>query len=61
MTAEERTRHDQRVDAEIAKLINEAGKLPAERVKIEREAMLYPMVAASGATLAIVAVVKLFL
>ena len=54
MTKEEREAHNRKMDAEIAKLI-------AETSKINSENRYYPMVVASGATLAIVAIVKLFL
>ena len=54
MTEQERKLHDQKIDAEIAKLI-------AETAKINSENRYYPMVVASGATLAIVAIAKLFL
>lgn len=43
-----------KVDAEIAKLL-------AETSKINRENVYYPLVVGSGITLAIVAVVKIFL
>jgi len=61
-----------KIDAEIAKLIAETAKinneLPAiiaklavETAKISNENRWYPAVVASGATLAIVAIVKVFL
>ena len=50
-----------KVDAEIANLIAATAKINAETDKIRLEKALYPMVAASGFTLAVVAVVKIFL
>lgn len=46
---------------EIEKIRAEIGKLMAETAKINRETQWYPAVVAASATLAIVAVVKLFL
>lgn len=54
MTDQERELHFKKIDAEIAKLI-------AETAKINSENRYYPLVAGSGFTLAIVAIVKLFL
>ena len=54
MTKEERESQNRKVDAEIAKLM-------AETAKINSENKFYPLVVGSGATLAIVAIVKLFL
>ena len=49
------TRHvDERLNAEVAKLIAETSKLNSEN-------RWYPLVVGSGLTLAIVAIVKLFL
>ncbi len=52
-------------DAEVRlqdeKMRAEIGKLMAETSKINRENTWYPLVVGSGLTLAIVAVVKLFL
>jgi len=42
----------QRADAEIAKLIAETARINAETDKIRFEKAFYPMVVASGATLA---------
>ncbi|MDF0603281.1 hypothetical protein P1J78_21305 [Psychromarinibacter sp. C21-152] len=53
MTDEERRLNLNRMEAEIAKLI-------AETSKINSENRWYPMVVASGLTLALVAIVKLF-
>ncbi|MGD1955651.1 MAG: hypothetical protein ACFBZ9_10545 [Sphingomonadales bacterium] len=50
-----------RVDAEIAKLIAETARINAETDKIRLEKAFYPMVEASGATLALIGIVKLFL
>ena len=50
-----------KVDAEIANLIAATAKLNAETMKIQSENRFYPLVVGSGATLAIVAIVKLFL
>ena len=54
MTVKEQSIHDDKVRAEIAKLI-------AETAKINRENHWYPFVVGSGATLALVAIVKLFI
>ena len=54
MTEAETDRHLRKIDAEIAKLI-------AETAKINRETQWYVAIVASTGTLAIVAVVKLFL
>ena len=53
MNQQEADQHD-KIQAEIAKLM-------AQTAKINRENVFYPMIVASTATLAIVAVVKLFL
>ncbi len=50
-----------KIDVEIANLIAQTSKINAETDKIRLEKALYPMVAASGFTLAIIGVVKLFL
>lgn len=50
-----------KVDVEIANLIAQTSTINAETDKIRLEKALYPMVAASGFTLAIIGVVKLFL
>ncbi|MEJ6707501.1 MAG: hypothetical protein QNK92_01550 [Amylibacter sp.] len=61
-----------KMDAEISKLLAEtsrinaempamAAKIAAETAKISNENRWYPAVVASGATLAIVAIVKIFL
>jgi len=54
MTQHEQSIHDDKTRAEIAKLV-------AETSKINNENRYYPFVVGSGATLAIVAIVKLFL
>ena len=53
MTEQELDRHE-KIQAEIAKLI-------AETAKINRENVFYPSIVGATVTLAIVAVVKLFL
>ena len=45
----------------IEKMRAEISKLMAETSKINRENQLYPLIVGAGATLAVVAVVKLFL
>ena len=50
-----------KLDAEIAQLIATSAKLNAETQKITTENRFYPMIVASTGTLAIVAIVKLFL
>ena len=54
MTSEEQSLSDDKMRAEIAKLI-------AETAKINGENKFYPLVVGSGATLALIAIVKLFL
>jgi len=54
MTPREQALVDDKVRDEIAKLV-------AETAKINNENKFYPMIVASSATLAIVAIVKLFL
>ena len=54
MTEQEQSLADDKMRAEIAKLI-------AETSKLNNENRWYPLVVGSGATLAIVAIVKLFL
>ena len=54
MTVEEQKLSDDKMRAEISKLM-------AETAKINSENRFYPLVVGSGATLAIIAVVKLFL
>lgn len=49
------------VKLEDEKIRAEIGKLMAETAKINRENSFYPMIVASTATLAIVAIVKIFL
>lgn len=51
----------QKADVEIANLIAQTSKLNAETAKIHAETRWYPFVVGSGVTLAIVAIVKLFL
>lgn len=55
------TAQAKKIDAEIANLNALSTKLLAETAKINTEARWYLLVVGSGATLAIVAVVKLFL
>ncbi len=50
-----------KLDAEIANLNALSAKLVAETAKINSENRWYPLVVGSGLTLAIVAIVKLFL
>lgn len=54
MTVEEQKLADDKMRAEISKLI-------AETAKINNENKFYPLVFGSGATLVIIALVKLFL
>jgi hypothetical protein len=54
MTEREQALSDDKMRAEIAKLIAETAKLNSEN-------RWYPLVVGSGATLAIVAIVKIFL
>ena len=61
MTEAEQTLADDRVRAEIANLNALTSKLAAETSKINKENQWYVAVVASGATLAIVAIVKLFM
>lgn len=46
---------------EVIRLHAEVEKLESESSKIRRETAFYPFVVGSGATLAIVAIIKLFL
>lgn len=55
------TAQAKKIDAEIANLNALSTKLLAETAKINTETRWYLLVVGSGATLAIVAVVKLFL
>ncbi|WBU51776.1 hypothetical protein [Paracoccus sp. SCSIO 75233] len=50
-----------KLDAETRKLANEASKLDVESKKLAGETRWYLLVVGSGATLAIVAIAKLFL
>ena len=52
----EKTMHD----LEIEKIHAEISNLMAQTTKLNRESMLYPMVVTATFTLAMVAVVKLF-
>ena len=61
MTEEQQRLADDKMRAEIAKLIEEATELRARTTKQMTENKWYPAVIASGATLAIVAVAKIFL
>ena len=61
MTQEELTLEDTKVRAEIANLNALTTKLAAETSKINKENQWYVAIVASGATLAIAAIAKLFL
>ncbi len=61
MTKQEQSIADDKMRAEIANLNNLSSKMAAETAKINSERQWYPAVVASGATLAIVAIVKIFL
>ena len=61
MTTEEQSLADDKMRAEIAKLAAETIKIGNETRKIGKEIKWYEMVIISGATLAIVAIVKVFL
>ncbi len=61
MTDTERENLHKQFDAEISNLLAQTSKLNAETDKIRLEKAFYPMVVGSGATLAIVAIAKLFL
>lgn len=61
MTTEERAQLHRKFDAEIANLIVETAKLNAETAKLTTENRWYLLVIGSGATLAIVAVVNIFM
>jgi hypothetical protein len=50
-----------KIDVEIANLIAATAKINAETDKIRLEKALYPMVAGTGFTLAIIGLAKLFL
>lgn len=52
--------HD-KIQAEIAKVFTEIEKMRADTTKLNRENQWYPLVVGSTTTLAIVAVVKIFL
>ena len=58
-TMDEQT--SKKVDAEIANLIAETGKMNAETAKLNSENRYYPIIVTATATLALVAVVKIFL
>ena len=49
------------IKLEAEKIRAEIGKLMAETAKINRENVYYPIIVATSATLAIVAITKLFL
>ena len=51
----------QKIEAEIAKIFTEIEKMRSETNKINQENRWYPAIIASTATLAIVAIAKLFL
>jgi hypothetical protein len=61
LTEAELRLQDEKMRAEIANLIATTGKLNAETVKLQTENRWYLLVVGSGATLAIVAIAKLFL
>ncbi|MGY0399820.1 MAG: hypothetical protein ACWIPH_07775 [Ostreibacterium sp.] len=48
-------------ELEVEKIRAEISKMMAETTKINKESVYYPLVVGSGVTLAIVAVVKIFL
>lgn len=48
-------------ELEIEKIRAEISKMMAETTRISKESVYYPLVVGSGVTLAIVAVVKIFL
>ena len=50
-----------KVDAEIANLIAETGKMNAQTAKLNSENRYYPIIVTATVTLAIVAVAKIFL
>lgn len=50
-----------KVDAEIANLIAETGKMNAETARLNGDNRYYPIIVTATATLAIMAVAKLFL
>ena len=52
---------DDRIRSEIAKLMAETAKLNTETAKLTKETRWYEVVIISGATLALVAIAKLFL
>ena len=68
MTREERDALHRKFDAEISNLIADTAKINADTAKVNAETdkirlekSFYPLVVGSGATLAIVAIAKLFL
>jgi len=61
MTEAEQTLSDDSMRAEIANLNALTTKLQAETTKLNAESRWYLLVVGSGATLAIVAIAKLFL
>lgn len=61
MTEEELQQRRERHDIEMIKLRAEVDKMFEETAKTRKEARWYELVIASGATLAIVAIAKLFL
>ena len=61
MTEAEQTLSDDSMRAEIANLNALTTKLQAETTKLNTESRWYLLVVGSGATLAIVAIAKLFL
>ena len=61
MTETELRLHDDKMRADIANIAAHTVKLQAEVEKLSTENKYYPLVVGSGATLAIVAIVKLFL
>jgi len=61
MTDIERDDLNRKFNAEIANLLTQTSKLNAETDKVRLEKSFYLLVMGSGATLAIVAIAKLFL
>ena len=60
MTEIEQALSDDKVRAELAKLVAETSKINAETSKINKENQWYLLIVGSTATLAIAAVVKIF-
>ncbi len=63
MSDDDKQRHDMEIEqmrATTMKLINEAGKLAVEAEKMRKESVYYPIAIGATATLAVVAVLRLF-